>query len=242
MSDMLQPPWTDEQVANLNAHQQRQDCHPFTCGNDSSHVLRATPAGWICDECPKIGKEYTQNWCHGVMTKPQAIAPSPRQSEASAAAVAFESAQEADRLRAEVDRLREAMTWAAGFIDCNVPNCQQYPDYHNCMALLEKVGSLYSGPLQMALGRADLAEAEVDRLKLPPITAAGTDFRTWQRENLERFAAQATPKLIELSEARPALKEAIRLLALVRNRVAWSAPKEVSDEVATFLEKHRDYM
>lgn len=45
---------TDEQIAALNA--QQHDCefgcvHPYTCGNNSDHVLTATRDGWACPEC-----------------------------------------------------------------------------------------------------------------------------------------------------------------------------------------------
>ena len=64
----MKAPWTPEQVAALNAHQQRDDFHPYTCGNDSRHpVLRATPDGWVCDAC-----DYRQDWAHDLLlTKDQ---------------------------------------------------------------------------------------------------------------------------------------------------------------------------
>lgn len=67
-------PWTDEQVANLNAFQQAGTCHPFTCGSsrrtDADHldgegVLVATPQGWVCPYC-----NYRQDWCLGFMMRP----------------------------------------------------------------------------------------------------------------------------------------------------------------------------
>jgi hypothetical protein len=36
----------------------RQSCiflHPYTCGNNSNHILWATENGWVCNEC-----DYTQ--------------------------------------------------------------------------------------------------------------------------------------------------------------------------------------
>lgn len=57
------PPWTDEQVAALNAFQHDGRFHPFTCGNNSNHpVLVATPTGWICSAC-----DYRQKWAHDFM-------------------------------------------------------------------------------------------------------------------------------------------------------------------------------
>jgi hypothetical protein len=60
---ILQAPWTTEQVQALNSWQTSGVVHPFTCGN-GSHVLRATPEGWVCDECMRLGRSYTQDWCH----------------------------------------------------------------------------------------------------------------------------------------------------------------------------------
>jgi hypothetical protein len=63
MTEKISAPWTDEQVTNLNAYQQGDVWHPFTCGNDSRHRdLVATRDGWICPDC-----DYTQNWAHGFM-------------------------------------------------------------------------------------------------------------------------------------------------------------------------------
>ena len=43
---------TDDELFRLNAHQHRQDLHPFTCGNDSRHrPLIATRDGWRCADC-----------------------------------------------------------------------------------------------------------------------------------------------------------------------------------------------
>lgn len=57
----IKAPWTDEQVAVLNACQASGRMHPYTCGVDSNHrVLLATAAGWVCQDCG-----YTQDWAHG---------------------------------------------------------------------------------------------------------------------------------------------------------------------------------
>lgn len=57
---IVRAPFTDEQVAGLNAYQVAANVHPFTCGNDSSHpVLVASVDGWRCSAC-----EYTQAWAH----------------------------------------------------------------------------------------------------------------------------------------------------------------------------------
>ena len=71
-------PWTDEQVAGLNAWQACGYLHPFTCGSgdrmDAKHravqakrggdygQLVATPEGWLCPACG-----YRQTWAHAVM-------------------------------------------------------------------------------------------------------------------------------------------------------------------------------
>jgi hypothetical protein len=78
---LVQAPWTDEQVANLNRWQNHGFMHGFTCGSgkrgDQDHVayaalhdlndnglLLATPQGWVCPvpSCP-----YTQDWAHDFM-------------------------------------------------------------------------------------------------------------------------------------------------------------------------------
>lgn len=54
----VRPPWTLEQVVNLNDFQNGGG-HPFTCVNEhpGGSVLVATPAGWECPSC-----DYTQDW------------------------------------------------------------------------------------------------------------------------------------------------------------------------------------
>lgn len=69
-------------------------------------------------------------------------------------------------LEAERDRLREALTWAVGFIRCNLPKTsQEYPDMRNAEELLAAVRPLMIGEFQLAMCRAEVAEAEVARLK-----------------------------------------------------------------------------
>lgn len=74
----IHAPWTPEQVAALNAFQQRGGMHPFTCGfRGSVHALRegvliAGPDGW---HCPIPGCLYTQNWAHAFMAEPSAQEP-----------------------------------------------------------------------------------------------------------------------------------------------------------------------
>lgn len=58
---ILRAPWTPAQVEILNGWQSNGEMHPYTCGNDSSHLLVATVNGWTCTRC-----YYTQDWAHVV--------------------------------------------------------------------------------------------------------------------------------------------------------------------------------
>lgn len=68
----ITPPWSTDQVAQLNAWQRSDFVHPFTCDHrsDGRHgelygdtgTLVATINGWICPWC-----SYTQNWAHDFM-------------------------------------------------------------------------------------------------------------------------------------------------------------------------------
>jgi hypothetical protein len=79
---MIEAPWSDTQVANLNTYQREGRFHPFTCGcdrSDEAHkkyaeeheeeagLLVATNEGW---HCPVPGCDYTQNWAHEFMAQP----------------------------------------------------------------------------------------------------------------------------------------------------------------------------
>lgn len=62
----LRAPFTDEQVAILNAYQQRDDVHPYTCeawhGEPAERRnLVATKDGWRCRHCT-----YRQDWAHSI--------------------------------------------------------------------------------------------------------------------------------------------------------------------------------
>jgi hypothetical protein len=67
--DFIHTPFTEDQIASLNAYQKCRAHHPYTCGTDGCHdpvrpgasVLRATREGWVCDVCGK----WHQNWAHG---------------------------------------------------------------------------------------------------------------------------------------------------------------------------------
>jgi hypothetical protein len=65
---MIEAPWTDHQVENLNRWQRCDHVHPFTCVNhhQGSRVLIAQNDGWHCPTC-----EYRQTWAHaGMVLKP----------------------------------------------------------------------------------------------------------------------------------------------------------------------------
>lgn len=53
----IRPEWTDEQIAALAAHQADDRFHPYTCGNNSDHILEPTRQGWVCPHC-----DYRQDW------------------------------------------------------------------------------------------------------------------------------------------------------------------------------------
>ena len=55
---MIEAPWTDEQVANLNRWQNAGHVHEYTCPNDGLALI-ATNNGWRCPNCP-----YTQTWAY----------------------------------------------------------------------------------------------------------------------------------------------------------------------------------
>lgn len=67
-------------------------------------------------------------------------------------------------IAAERDRLREALTWAVGFIQCNLPKTSaEYEDMRNAQDLVAR-HRLNIGEFRMASIRAELAEGERDRL------------------------------------------------------------------------------
>ena len=72
-ADIIRAPWTEDQVASLNAYQKCRAYHPYTCGAEGCHdpvrshssgVLRATRDGWVCDICEK----WHQDWAHKFTT------------------------------------------------------------------------------------------------------------------------------------------------------------------------------
>ena len=71
MSEIIRAPWTPEQVATLNRFQREGGMHPFTCGGDhwlGTPHLEATPDGWLC---PYPDCDYTQDWAHAFMLRPE---------------------------------------------------------------------------------------------------------------------------------------------------------------------------
>lgn len=67
-------------------------------------------------------------------------------------------------LLTERDRLREALTWAVGFIRCNLPSTSaHYPDMRNAVELIESAGKVITGEFQETVARAEVAEFERDK-------------------------------------------------------------------------------
>lgn len=67
MSEKVFAPWSEQQVAALNAFQRAGQMHPFTCGAERcSEVLTAVRMGWICD---RLACYYRQNWAHAFMAE-----------------------------------------------------------------------------------------------------------------------------------------------------------------------------
>lgn len=67
MSEIIQTPWTMEQVDALNNFQRSGVMHGFTCG-ECRALLLATPSGWICSN-----DNYRQHWAHDFMADPETI-------------------------------------------------------------------------------------------------------------------------------------------------------------------------
>jgi hypothetical protein len=63
-NNMIEAPWTDDQVKGLNRWQQAGHVHEFTCPNDHEglRVLIAQKDGWHCPSCA-----YTQTWAWAEM-------------------------------------------------------------------------------------------------------------------------------------------------------------------------------
>lgn len=61
MTARVEPPWSDDQVASLNAYQASDFVHPFT--GQQGATLRATAAGWVEHD----GGPVVQKWAHQFM-------------------------------------------------------------------------------------------------------------------------------------------------------------------------------
>jgi hypothetical protein len=55
---LVEAPWSAEQVAALNAYQEAQFHHPYTCPACPADLV-ATPDGWVCPT-----GHYKQRWAH----------------------------------------------------------------------------------------------------------------------------------------------------------------------------------
>jgi hypothetical protein len=65
----------------------------------------------------------------------------------------------------ENKRLREALTWALGFIQCNFPSAERtYPDYRNSRDLIAGK-EIISGEFQLTAARAEVAEHRIGELE-----------------------------------------------------------------------------
>ena len=88
------------------------------------------------------------------------------QSRETAAWVAGQIESQLAVQRRTIDRLREALTWAVGFLQCNFPKTVgPYPDYRNACDLLAEVGLVITGEFHTLGIRAELAEGERDKLR-----------------------------------------------------------------------------
>jgi hypothetical protein len=66
----LTAPFTRDEVWSLNAYQDAQIFHPYTCPNcdilrwGSNMRLVATALGWVCRNTRENGCQYVQYWAH----------------------------------------------------------------------------------------------------------------------------------------------------------------------------------
>lgn len=56
--DIIEAPWTAQQVDALNSYQESGAFHPYTCGNCRNSLLVAGPEGWNCPQCNR----WQQRW------------------------------------------------------------------------------------------------------------------------------------------------------------------------------------
>ena len=99
---------------------------------------------------------------------------------AGTTAIRFEC-DRADRIADENRQLREALTWAVGFIRCNLPQtAADYPDMRNAEGVLAAAGPVVSGEFHEMAARADLAEFERDKA-WAELKQARESVDWWQR-------------------------------------------------------------
>ena len=98
------------------------------------------------------------------------------------------------------EQLREALTWAVGFIACNSTDrsYQEYPDYQNAEALVSGGMGLMSGPFQLALSLIEALQRENERLSRWRRLLIETPKGEARQTGLERFAqVEALQPMIE---------------------------------------------
>lgn len=63
-TELVEAPFSVDQIQSLNEYQKAGIFHPFTCGTDGCRDdLIATGEGWRCPSCMK----HEQNWAHTFM-------------------------------------------------------------------------------------------------------------------------------------------------------------------------------
>lgn len=69
---IIEAPWTENQVATLNAFQRSGVAHPFTCERDHTlhQTLIAESDGW---HCPDPDCSFTQDWAMSIMADPETL-------------------------------------------------------------------------------------------------------------------------------------------------------------------------
>jgi hypothetical protein len=116
-----------------------------------------------------------------------------------------------DDLVGERNRLREALTWAVGFIRCNFPKAHdQYEDMRNAESLAD-ANLLHTGEFQRASARAELAEVERDRLcallTQPLWLVWSNEHRAWWGPNRSQYYWDIT------AAGRYTIEEALKICA-----------------------------
>lgn len=86
MSDQIRAPFSEAQIAALNAYQRSGRMHPFTCGGEHElhQTLIAEQDGW---HCPDERCDYRQDWAHAWMADSNFLAAAERPGVAEHLAV-----------------------------------------------------------------------------------------------------------------------------------------------------------